>query len=206
MLIESSKGDFMSRQTDLIKHLDDKEVLLHLYLSQFILLVIALLLGFFFFSDLQTFLAMWQLDIGEIMLYGGGSAFVVIIIDSILMKVLPKEMYDDGGINEKVFRTRPIWHIFMITLIVAFTEELLFRGVIQTHLGYVPASLMFAFLHFRYLYKWLLFTIVVSLSFLLGWIYLETGNLLTTITSHFLIDFVFALMIRMNYLKKQKLS
>ena len=206
MLIESSKGDFMSRQTELIKHLDDKEVLLHLYLSQFILLVIALLLGFFFFSDLQTLLAMWQLDIGEIMLYGGGSAFVVIIIDSILMKVLPKEMYDDGGINEKVFRTRPIWHIFMITLIVAFTEELLFRGVIQTHLGYVPASLMFAFLHFRYLYKWLLFTIVVSLSFLLGWIYLETGNLLTTITSHFLIDFVFALMIRMNYLKKQKLS
>ncbi|UTW69753.1 CPBP family intramembrane metalloprotease [Anaerobacillus sp. HL2] len=72
---------------------------------------------------------------------------------------------------------------------IAFAEELLFRGVIQTQFGIIPASILFAIIHFRYLRKPILFIITVSLSFFLGWLYLVTENLLVPIFTHFVIDF-----------------
>ncbi|HHY71653.1 MAG TPA: CPBP family intramembrane metalloprotease [Bacillus bacterium] len=190
------------RQADIIHEMDDREVLLHLYLTQFIIITLASVIGFFLFEDLDAFFAIWKLNIKEILLFGGGSAIIVIAIDLILMKSLPKHMYDDGGVNEKVFQKRPIWHIFIICIIVAFSEELFFRGILQTHFGYLIASIVFAILHFRYLYKWTLLIVVISLSFYIGWIYLITENLLVTIFMHFLIDFVFALIIHIKYLHR----
>ncbi|WP_102345737.1 CPBP family intramembrane glutamic endopeptidase [Bacillus sp. Marseille-P3661] len=194
------------KQSDLIKNMKDTEVLVHLYLTQAIILVLAGIMGYFLFEDLHAFQQIWKWDIKEILLYGGGSAIIVIIIDYTLMKFVPKNMYDDGGINEKVFQQRPVWSIFIISLVVAFTEEIFFRGVIQTHFGYITASIIFAILHIRYLYKWLLFTIVVGLSFFIGWIYIVTNNLWVTIFAHFLIDFVFALIIRIQYLRDVSIS
>lgn len=190
------------RQADLINEMEDREVLFHLYLTQIIIIILAFIIGLFLFEDLDSFFAIWKGNIKEVLLFGGGSAIIVIVIDFILMKVLPKDMYDDGGINEKVFRNRPVWHIFIICVIVAFSEELLFRGVIQTHFGYLIASIVFAVLHIRYLFKWALLIVVISLSFYIGWIYIETENILVTIFMHFMIDFVFALIIRMKYLRE----
>lgn len=190
------------RQTTVIGQMTDKEILFHLYITQIILIAISCIAGFFLFSSKEEFYLIWQWDIKEIILYGGSAAAIVIIIDGILMKVLPKEMYDDGGINEKVFQNRSIWHIFFLSLLIAFAEEVLFRGVIQTHFGYVAASIIFALLHVRYLSKWVLLIVVLGISFFLGWIYLKTNNLWVTIFAHFLIDFVFALIIRIQYLKR----
>ncbi len=53
----------------------------------------------------------------------------------LLIRYVPEQWYDDGGINEKLFRSRSVPHIFIMTAIIAFCEELLFRGVIQTHVG-----------------------------------------------------------------------
>lgn len=86
-------------------------------------------------------------------------------------------------------------------MLIAFSEELLFRGVIQTHFGLLMASAIFAALHVRYLSKWFLFTMVVLLSFFLGYLYDVTGNLWVTIFAHFLIDFVLAVHIRLDYLQ-----
>lgn len=191
-----------NRQADLINEMEDREVLLHLYLTQFIIIFLAVLIGFFLFEDLDSFFKIWKLNLKEILLFGGGSAIIVLVLDMILMKILPEHMYDDGGINEKVFRRRPVWHIFIICFIVAISEEIFFRGVIQTHFGYVIASIVFAVLHIRYLYKWALLLEVILLSFYIGWIYFVTENLLVTIFMHFLIDFVFALMIRFKYLRE----
>ena len=193
----------VKRQSDLINEMNDREVLFHLYLTQFIIIILASILGFFLFDNADVFLAIWRLNIKEILLFGGGSAIIVIAIDLTLMRILPKHMYDDGGINEKVFKNRPIWHITLICLIVAFSEELLFRGVIQTQFGYLIASSVFAVLHFRYLYKLALFIVVVSISFFIGWIYIITGNLFVTIFMHFVIDFVFALIIRVKHLRNR---
>jgi len=191
-----------NRQADLINEMEDREVIFHLYLTQFIIIFLAAVVGFFLFDNLDSFFKIWKLNLKEILLFGGGSAIIVIVLDAILMKILPEHMYDDGGINEKVFRRRPVWHIFIICFIVAISEELFFRGVIQTHFGYVIASVVFAVLHLRYLYKWVLLLEVILLSFYIGWIYLITENLLATIFMHFLIDFVFALLIRFKYLRE----
>jgi membrane protease YdiL (CAAX protease family) len=192
----------VNRQQKMIRQMSAREILFHLYVTQVILLVIAIGLGFFLFADVAHVKALWKPNFQQILLYGVGSALIVILIDGFLMMVLPKEMYHDGGINEKVFENTAAWHIFIIAGVVAFTEELLFRGVLQTHFGILFASIVFAILHLRYLHKWLLFTMVVIVSFFLGWLFLITENLWVTIVSHFLIDFVFAMLIRRNYVKR----
>lgn len=188
-------------QNELIKQLTDKQIVQHLYFTQFLLLGISIILGIFLFSNFQEFLDVLSIKDFTFALYGLGVALFVIIVDFTIMKVTPHHLIDDGGINEKIFEKRPFPHILVLTAIIAVSEELLFRGVLQTHLGIWIASLVFAILHFRYLSKWLLFIMVVSISFLLGIVYEITDTLYTTILAHFLIDLVFAIQIRLQYLK-----
>ncbi|MDF0726186.1 type II CAAX endopeptidase family protein [Cytobacillus sp. S13-E01] len=190
-----------NRQADIVNGMKGSQIIFHLYATQFLLLVVSIILGFFLFNDMDSFFMLWTLDLKQILIYGGGSAILVIIIDFLIKRWVAKHVYDDGGINELVFRNRNYFHIFFLCIIIAFAEELLFRGIIQTHFGIVIASVIFALLHVRYLYKWVLFTAVVLLSFLLGYLYLMTNNLLVTFFAHFLIDFVFALKIRKDYLQ-----
>jgi membrane protease YdiL (CAAX protease family) len=193
----------MKNQADLIEHMTDREVLTHLYITQLFLLAVASVIGFFLF-DLESFKSIWQQDLLEILLYGGIAGVGVVLIDLWLMKIVPHHHFDDGGINERVFQKRSYFHIFILCWLIAIAEEWLFRGVIQTHFGLVVASVLFAFLHIRYLKKWVLFIIVISLSFLLGLLYEITENLLVTIFAHFLIDFIFGVKIRLDYIKNNE--
>jgi uncharacterized protein len=192
----------MKHQTELIQSMSDKEVLIHLYITQLILLFLSLIIGWFFF-DWESFQKLWQFSFSELIVYGAGSAFLVLIADFIMMRYLPKDWYDDGGINEKIFRSRSIPHLFFLCLLIAFSEEILFRGVIQTNFGLVAASIIFAVLHIRYMTKIVLFAMVILLSFFLGYIYELTDSLWVTIFSHFLIDFVLAVKIRLDYLQSK---
>jgi uncharacterized protein len=191
------------RQADIIKNLTDKEIVFHLYLTQGILLILSLGLGFFLFDHWSSFLELWHWKDWNILLIGSGFAIAVVVIDLLLVKWLPEAMYDDGGINERIFRKRSIPHIFILCLLISFAEEVLFRGVIQTHFGLIIASIIFALLHVRYLYKWVLLTSVVLLSFLLGFIYEVYQNLWITVYAHFLIDFILAVKLRIDYLRDQ---
>jgi uncharacterized protein len=193
-----------NKQAEIVKGMKDKQILFHLYATQGMLIIISIIVGFILFPDFSSFLELWTFDLREILIFGGVSAFVVIILDFAMMKYVPKHYYDDGGINELVFKKRSIPHIFILCLLIAFTEELLFRGIIQTYFGIIIASLVFAVLHVRYLYKWVLFTSVIVLSFLLGYLYLITDNLYVTFFAHFLIDLVFAIKIRIDYVHSLK--
>ncbi|WP_017728086.1 CPBP family intramembrane glutamic endopeptidase [Halalkalibacterium ligniniphilum] len=186
----------MTRQQRLIEQMTDKEILLNLYLSQAIMFVIAVVLGFFLFERWVDFWAYFHWDVQQIFLFGGGAALFVLLIDFILYRTLPKAWMDDGGINERVFRNRSVPHIFFLAFVVAVAEETLFRGVLQTQFGLFAASAIFALIHFRYLQKPVLFLSVLLISFLLGWLFLVTGNLLVTIFAHFLIDCILGLVIR----------
>lgn len=194
----------LKKQNELIKQLTDKQIVQNLYFTQFILLFIGITLGFFLFDQIEDFLDLWVIRDYLFVIYGIGLALIVIIVDFIIMKVAPSRLTDDGGINEKIFEKRSIPHIIVLTALIAISEEILFRGVLQTHFGIWVASLIFAILHFRYLSKWLLFTMVVSISFLLGIVYEMTETLYTTIIAHFLIDLVFAIQIRLQFIKGVK--
>ncbi|MFP5113436.1 lysostaphin resistance A-like protein [Bacillaceae bacterium C204] len=180
---------------ELINGLTDKDLLFHLYMTQVILCGISLLLGFIFF-DHFSYSENISFDDSRVFTIGIPAGLTVVLLDILLMKWLPMSFYDDGGLNERIFKNRNIFHILIIALFVAFSEELLFRGIIQTKVGLIFASIIFAIIHYRYLFNWFLFVNIVVLSFFIGLIYDWTNNLLVTIVMHFVIDFLLGVYIK----------
>lgn len=193
-----------NRYNELIKELSEKELLFHLYLTQLILFIISFIIGIFLFDDNSAFFQLFDWSDSNVYLVGGGAALVVVIIDTLLTKILPEHFYFDGGLNERIFQNRNVVHIAIIASLVAFSEEILFRGVIQTHYGLIISSILFALVHYRYLFNWFLFLNIILLSFLIGYIYDVTQNLSVTIFMHFLIDFLLGLMIRLKHNKLER--
>ncbi len=184
------------KHMEIVKELSDKDLLFHLYATQLLLLAISAILGFILFNDFSSFFDLFFWEDLNILYIGAGAGIAVVLADLLLMKIVPASYYDDGGLNERIFRNRNPLHIAVIAAIVAFCEELLFRGVIQTHFGLLVSSIIFAAVHYRYLFNWFLFVNIIVLSFLIGIIYLKTGNLAVTIVMHFLIDFLLGISIR----------
>ena len=179
----------MNKQKEIIKQISDRELMANFYLSQGILLILSLSLTPFFFSSFWEVFSLFHFErVKRVLIIGGGAGLLVVLLDLVLIKLLPASFFDDGGINERLFTNRGFWKIVWISLLVAFCEELLFRGVIQTNFGIVIASLIFAMIHVRYLNNKFLFVYVVLLSFLIGYIYKITANLAATFMMHFVID------------------
>jgi uncharacterized protein len=185
-----------NKQSEIIQTLSDRELLLNVFLTQTILVVIAIVIGSFTFESLDDFLNLLQWDYLEIILIGGGTGIGIVALDICLMRILPSSYYDDGGINERIFGSLSYPMILIVSLVVAISEEVLFRGVIQTEIGLIGTSFIFALVHYRYLFNWFLFINIVSLSFVIGLIFQWTDNLLVTIFAHFLIDCLLGFMIR----------
>lgn len=184
------------RYKETVAGLTEKELLFHLTATQIFLLTISAILGMFLFDSIKEFRELFVWDDRNILLYGLGAGAAVVSLDVILMKYLPTAYYDDGGLNERIFKNRSVPEIMLIAAIVASSEEILFRGVIQTNAGLIISSLVFAGMHYRYLFNWFLFTNIILLSFLIGYIYLITNNLAVTIVMHFVIDFIIGLIIK----------
>jgi uncharacterized protein len=190
------------KQQEMIKGMSDRQLVWNVYITQLLLLVLSIIVGWFVFPKLHDFIALWQFDVYEIIVYGGGVAAIVLFLNTVLTKALPERYMDDGGINVRIFRSISIPEIFGLTLLIAFAEEVMFRGVMQTSFGLVVASVIFALLHIRYLNKVVLFVLVVGISFLLGIVYERTGNLAVTFSAHFLIDFIMGVWLHID--EKQK--
>ncbi|MTW84972.1 CPBP family intramembrane metalloprotease [Virgibacillus dakarensis] len=188
----------MVSQRELIKRMSDRELTKQLMLSQLFLFILSLVLSFILFNNMAQWFQYFRLDGYEILVYGVIPGLIIVTVDVILMAVLPEHYYDDGGINDKIFKNRSVSSIFIVVLVIAIAEELLFRGVLQTTFGYVTASTIFALVHIRYLKKPVLLLSVLFVSFYLGFLFERTGNLLTTMTAHFIVDFLSGLIIRLS--------
>ena len=175
--------------------LSEKILLINLYITQALVLLLGIVIIAFQRENemIPLFYAPENLSF---LWYGGSLAAAVLLADFAIAKFVPEEVTYDGGINEMIFRNRPLWHIGLLTFVIAVCEELLFRGAIQFQFGPYWTSIVFAFIHFRYLRHWLMTGLVFSISYGLGWIYEETGTLWAPITAHFLIDFIMGCMIR----------
>lgn len=184
------------RYKETINALTEKELLFHLVATQILLLTISAILGMILFDSLKEFMEIFIWNDIRILTVGVGAAIAVVAVDHLLMKYLPPSYYDDGGLNERVFRNKSVYQIALIAAMVAFSEEVLFRGIIQTNTGLIISSIIFAVVHYRYLFNWFLFLNIILLSFLIGYIFMQTGNLLVTIVMHFFIDFLLGLMIK----------
>lgn len=174
--------------------IDDRLLLINLYFTQGLALFIGLIILFF---QKRNPLAILNFPNDPNFLYwGAGLAAAMFLIDLVLSKFIMEESMDDGGINNKLFRTRPVWHIVVIALVVSVCEELLFRGAIQHGIGPYWTSVLFAAIHIRYLRHWLPTGWVFASSYGLGYIYVQTGTLWAPIVCHFLIDLISGLVIK----------
>ncbi|SFL84432.1 hypothetical protein SAMN04487943_104271 [Gracilibacillus orientalis] len=183
-------------QAELIKLLSSKQLKKQVWISQTILGLIAVILAYFLLDDLQIISSFFFWDFYDWAVFGVFSAFVIVLLDVILMKVFPKKWWDDGGINQKIFQEGSYTEIILLCFAIASVEELLFRGVIQSNFGILIASILFAVIHIRYLSKMVLFIAITGLSFWIGFVFHWTSNLFVVITLHFLVDVILALLIR----------
>ncbi|MFC2948284.1 CPBP family intramembrane glutamic endopeptidase [Virgibacillus sediminis] len=184
------------KQSEIANALTDKELRKQVFISQYLLLAAGIILSFFFHDSYAEWFAYWQWDGREILLYGLVPGLIIVIADLLLMYALPKSWYDDGGINERIFKGQSLTSIIGLVALIALAEEMLFRGVLQTAFGYVTASIIFAVVHIRYLNKPVLLISVLFISFYIGYMFELTGNLAVSITAHFTVDFLLALVIR----------
>jgi len=184
------------RYKETVAGLTEKELLFHLVATQIVLLTISAILGMILFDSLNEFKNLFIWDDFSVLTVGFGAGILVVTVDVLLMKFLPPSYYDDGGLNERIFKNKTILQIALIAAMVAISEEILFRGIIQTNAGLMITSIIFAVVHYRYLFNWFLFVNIILLSFFIGYIYMQTDNLLVTIVMHFIIDFLLGLMIK----------
>ncbi|MFC0214894.1 lysostaphin resistance A-like protein [Paenibacillus chartarius] len=174
--------------------LSDRALLLNLYVTQALTLIIGIIVLFFERVHIPALFVMREPL--RILLWGAAFAVAVLVVDMIVSRWVPKEVTDDGGVNDKIFGKRPLWHIVLLSFIVAVCEETLFRGAVQHAWGAYWTSILFAAIHFRYLRHWLMTGLVFSISYGLGWIYEQTGTLWTPIAAHFIIDLVMGCILR----------
>ncbi|MFZ3577055.1 CPBP family intramembrane glutamic endopeptidase [Virgibacillus sp. DJP39] len=185
----------MRKQSDIIKQLSDHDLKFQLIVSQSLLICLSITLSYFLFESFLDWHYYFELSYYDFFYYGVLPGLIIVAID-LCLTLLPARFYDDGGINQRIFRNRSVLEIFVLVLLIAIAEELLFRGVIQTTFGYILASTLFALIHFRYLQKPVLFLSILLVSFYIGYIFLLTENLFVTIIIHFVVDFVLGLTIR----------
>lgn len=180
-----------------LNRMDNRTLYLNLFITQMLLVIAGGIIYFFFLRDILAIRELFHLkNLLLNVVIGIGFAGVVLLIDLVLMKLLPKEYVDDGGVNERLFRDVNVAQIALIALLVAFVEEWLFRGVIQQIIGLFWASILFAAIHYRYLHKWIYAMLIVFISFGFGYLYEWTGSMWSVISAHFLIDFILGIAIR----------
>ena len=173
--------------------LSGRALLINLYATQGALLLLACILLLFQGERAKTLLALPPDP--EPWLYGFGFAAAAAAANALLSRFSPGEAMRDPLV-EKMFRGLPAWHIALLCLIIAFCEELLFRGAVQTWLGPVGAAVVFALLHARYLRHPLPAFFLLAVSLGLGWLLVRTGTLWAPLAAHFLFDFAAGLTIR----------
>src|SRR5699024_10503663 len=101
------------KQRELIKQMSDRDIQTSLLLSQLLLLSLAIILSMIVFAHLSKRMKLFSLNMNDIIYYGLIPGIIIVIVDIIIMDTVPKKYYDDGGINERVFKNRSILSICM---------------------------------------------------------------------------------------------
>lgn len=179
-----------------VDQLSDRLLLINLYITQAITFIIGLIVVLLQGRNAIDIFR-WP-GTYEFALWGGGLGMLVLLANLAISRFVPEEAQDDGGVNERMFRKRPIWHIAALAAIISVCEELLFRGAIQHAFGPYWTSILFAAIHVRYLRHWIPTGLVFSISYGLGWAMVQTGTIWTPIFAHFLIDFIMGCIIRLR--------
>lgn len=181
--------------------LTSQQLALTVYMTQGILLSCGLVGLYWFYIRLGTsWYEMFTFADGwSVVLYGTLAALFVIVVEVVLIAALPRGMFDDGGVNELLFRDLSGIQIICLCFVVAVSEEVLFRAVIQPGLGIWWTSVLFTIVHVRYWKKWVMIAAVCGISLLFGALIVRTGSVWTVVWAHFLVDAVLGYFIKKRW-------
>ena len=177
-----------------VDQLDDRLLLINLYATQALTLIIGII--WILFQHRNPIRLLQPPDNDRFWMFGIGLAVAVIVVDLLISRFVPDDVSEDGGVNERLFQARPLWHIIVMSFVVAVCEEMLFRGAVQHSFGPYWTSILFAAIHVRYLRHWIPTGLVFAISYGLGWIYIQSGTLWAPIMAHFLVDATMGMIIR----------
>lgn len=79
--------------------------------------------------------------------------------------------------------TLPIWQKMIIVFVAMTVEEGFFRGFLQSRIGWIPSSLLFALGHASYGLPLMVVSVLV-ISLVMGWSFRKNGRLLPCIMAH----------------------
>ncbi|WP_054710722.1 CPBP family intramembrane glutamic endopeptidase [Bacillus sp. JCM 19041] len=158
----------MSVDRDVLNGMTNKDLYISMYLSQILMFVIGAICAFVLGDGFRNMLTDLPLDWYNGLWQGSVFALFALGVNALVYMLFSKKSLDDGGLNERVFAQMSPLHILFFCAVVAFCEEWLFRAVLQQFFGLPIASVLFAFVHFRYVKKPVLFTYVLILSISLG--------------------------------------
>lgn len=183
----------LNRQHITIKHLKKS-----VYGTQLIILLIAIIC-IAFFIGLNNFKEnILSNTLTETLLYGFGGGIALVVFNIFLNYIIPERYLDDGGFNKRFFTSLNIFEMSLLCILIALSEELFFRGFIQAKFGIYIASIIFAFVHFRYVKKPILLMIVLLESFFIGYLYLKTNNIIVVFIAHFILDYVLGMYMKFS--------
>lgn len=134
-------------------------------------------------------------------LQGAGIGLLFVLLQAAVEQWLPNHWLDDGGINKQLIHAFRLPELMVVMLGVACIEETLFRGILQSIIGFWAANVIFALIHFRYLKQPVLLFFIVGISFILGELREVSGGLIAPIIAHFLIN---SLPVLLEKMKKNK--
>lgn len=123
-----------------------------------------------------------------------GSA-LLLSLQFIFLKYVERDLLTDE-LNLVLISKFSLAELFVIFFTGALVEEILFRGIIQTHLGIWLASFLFTIIHFRYLQKIVLIMEVYLMGLILGAMYLLTQTIWVPIFCHLTVNIITAFMIK----------
>jgi len=173
-------------------------------LTHGILLLTALLLKIFIIKDTMVFSSFFNAEISiKIIIILLAGSLSLIGLQLLFIKFVPEEKLFDQ-LNMILMERFSLSELFVIFLIGAFTEELLFRGMIQPFLGIILTCLVFVGIHFRYFSKKIILLEIFLMGIILGIVYQMTNQLYVPVICHLILNFFMAVLIKKGYLNYER--
>ncbi|MGV3488950.1 MAG: CPBP family intramembrane glutamic endopeptidase [Tuberibacillus sp.] len=179
-----------------LDQLSDRDIIKNFYYSQGLLFFIACVCFVIFRNNLPGLSTLFSFSFFDFFVLGVGSGVMIALIEWVIDHLVPESWFDDGGINKRIFKAFTYAQVIVAMLVVALVEEFLFRGIIQSAFGWAVASLLFGFIHVRYIKKPLMLIVALGLGFYLGWLYMAAESLIPPITAHFFIDVILGFVLK----------
>jgi membrane protease YdiL (CAAX protease family) len=165
---------------------------------QALLLLVATVWGYFSGVRLGTYLFFSYKAMLIGCAVGGGMALAAYLLLKVARSanILPQLRDTVDNFLVPLFSNINGVDIVVIAALAGFCEEVFFRGVIQHQFGIVLASIAFALLHDPSLRNMTYTITALIYGFILGYLFIITGNLWAPIFAHGVYDLIILLLLR----------